>query len=326
MHSREIQIRGYLTRFGYENWNREALASDASSRRYFRLISPNGETVILMDAPPEMDCNTGNFVKIAETLSSHGFCAPKILSSDLDQGLLLISDLGQISLADALDRSPENSVSLLKNVCEIIVGLERLNVPNLSQMNPSLAGEMVGVSARCYANKPDVAAELSNIVQEIFMRHCANADCFSLRDLHVENVIWRDEQSPIESCGLLDFQDAFYAPQGYDLVSLLRDVRRDVPHKTVVEIQNHYVQLVKPDYDFDLRFACLSVQRNLRILGVLFKLVQNQRKFKYKPFITRTWRLLKIDLEHRSLTKLKKFVLAHFPEPDQAFLNSGSIK
>src|SRR3989304_2191497 len=67
-------------------------SADASFRRYFRLTY-NGESRIVMDAPPEREsCNA--YIDIATRLRAAGVHVPAILEKDLDQGFLLLSDLG----------------------------------------------------------------------------------------------------------------------------------------------------------------------------------------------------------------------------------------
>ncbi|MFA7475472.1 MAG: aminoglycoside phosphotransferase, partial [Castellaniella sp.] len=82
------------------------VSGDASFRRYFRLHAANG-TVIAMDAPPpHEDC--APFVRIAGLLARGGLRVPDILAQDLDQGFLLLSDLGDRTFyearRDGLDR------------------------------------------------------------------------------------------------------------------------------------------------------------------------------------------------------------------------------
>ena len=67
-------------------------SSDASFRRYFR-IQASSATLIVMDAPPPQE-NCRPFVDIAARLSQVKLNVPAILAQDLEQGFLLLSDLG----------------------------------------------------------------------------------------------------------------------------------------------------------------------------------------------------------------------------------------
>ncbi|MEG2032046.1 MAG: phosphotransferase, partial [Janthinobacterium sp.] len=83
-------------------------SSDASFRRYYRLdvLAGNttlpGKTLIAMDAPPERE-NVPAFVKVAGLLKAAGVSVPEIIAQDLDNGFLLISDLGTTTYLDALN-------------------------------------------------------------------------------------------------------------------------------------------------------------------------------------------------------------------------------
>jgi len=67
-------------------------SADASFRRYFRAIS-GGHSYIVMDAPPEHeDCRP--FIDITRRLSECAVNVPEIHEQNLQQGFLLLSDLG----------------------------------------------------------------------------------------------------------------------------------------------------------------------------------------------------------------------------------------
>jgi hypothetical protein len=83
-------------------------SSDASFRRYFR-VWYDGQTRIVMDAPPDKeDCRP--FVAIGQAMRGLGLNTPEVLAGDLDQGLLLLTDLGSRQYLAELD---EHSVTSL---------------------------------------------------------------------------------------------------------------------------------------------------------------------------------------------------------------------
>ena len=70
-----------------------AASEDASFRRYWRATLADGATYVVMDAPPDKeDCRP--FVRVARMLADAGVHAPKVFAQDLEQGFLLLSDLG----------------------------------------------------------------------------------------------------------------------------------------------------------------------------------------------------------------------------------------
>src|SRR5271170_7116922 len=113
--SRLEALRAWLTRVLPQPMTAIAPASvDASFRRYFRIqlaeaivVSAQSErayTLIAMDAPPAReDCRP--FVEVAKLLVAAGVHAPSVLAIDLEQGFLLLSDLGTRTYLDALDEA-----------------------------------------------------------------------------------------------------------------------------------------------------------------------------------------------------------------------------
>ena len=80
----------------------QQVAGDASFRRYYRVSQKEGGTLIVMDAPPEHeDCRP--FVDVTARLETAGVHVPHILEQDLEQGFLLLSDLGSRLYLDELN-------------------------------------------------------------------------------------------------------------------------------------------------------------------------------------------------------------------------------
>ena len=99
---REQLIQTWLTSvLSSDQFEINFLAGDASFRRYAR-ITLNNKTFMLMDAPPEKeDCRP--FVAIDEFFDTNGVRVPHIVAKDLDQGLLLLEDFGDILLSTQLN-------------------------------------------------------------------------------------------------------------------------------------------------------------------------------------------------------------------------------
>jgi len=84
----------FLASCGWEGARIEPLAGDASFRRYFRVIG-EGRQAVLMDAPPPHE-DPRPFAAVGQWLIDHGLSAPRVLASDLDKGLLLLRDFGNV--------------------------------------------------------------------------------------------------------------------------------------------------------------------------------------------------------------------------------------
>ena len=77
-------------------------SADASFRRYLRIDAPDGSRVI-MDAPPAHE-NCRPFVDIAALLRQAGLLVPEILAWDEPNGFMLMSDLGEHTMMERIDR------------------------------------------------------------------------------------------------------------------------------------------------------------------------------------------------------------------------------
>src|SRR5690348_8060741 len=95
------------------------LAGDASFRRYFRVVKGD-RSAVLMDAPPPHE-DPRPFISVAEWLSSRGLSAPEILARDLDQGLLLLGDFGDVRLRETLDTDPQRERELYEIATDVLV-------------------------------------------------------------------------------------------------------------------------------------------------------------------------------------------------------------
>lgn len=311
-------IDDFLHNTAWQDWARAPLAGDASARQYFRLCK-GSESVILMDAPPKNDEDTKPFVQIAELLTTHGFTAPQILAHNPDNGLLLLSDLGQTDYTQWVSKHPNDEATLYKSAADVLLGLEALKPPaHLKRMTPDVGAEMIAILGPHYTNAP--TDDLQQEMKRALAAFASEPSTLALRDYHAENLIWRSERNGLDRVGLLDFQDAFVAPAGYDLASLLRDARRDVSDAVTEQIISYFEDRTKTKYQFRTSLACLGVQRNLRILGVFARLVTTMGKPRYLDFMPRVWVHILNDLKDPQLSNLRQAILDTIPEPTADYL------
>lgn len=306
--------RAFLSETPWVDWTAATVAGDASSRSYQRLTGPDGESVILMDADPAAGEKTAHFIAIARWLTDHALTAPEILRADTVNGFIVMDDLGPTTLAAA--KAPEDA--LYDAAVDVLIALDDMVPPALQRMTPEIAGNMVTITAEYYhaCNPAPVAAAVRDALQA----HAPQANRIALRDYHAENLIWRPDRAGLDRIGLLDFQDAFLAPSGYDLASLLRDVRRTVsPAQIDRQIARFAVGIGADREMIGRRVAVLAAQRNLRILGVFARLSRHGKP-RYATLLPRVWDTLMLDLAHPALADLRKIVLRDLPPPDRARL------
>ncbi|MBE0413883.1 phosphotransferase [Yoonia sp.] len=318
MYDRAARISRYLEQSDWAGWQRVPLASDASARRYERLLRGDA-SVILMDAPPENAEDTRPFARLAHWLESVGLCPPKVLAHAPELGVMVLSDLGTEDFSHWLLRHPHDTPQLYRAAIDVLAHLHDQTIDlTLPQLTPQVAGDMVSITGEFYA-KTDVI-DLTQEVIRHFQTLAPHPDTLALRDVHAENLIWRPDQTGLARVGLLDFQDAFFAPAGYDLASLLRDVRRDIDAGLVENMTEYFMHVTGMGPAFRPQLACLGAQRNLRILGVFARLAQTRSKPHYIDLIPRVWENLMRDLAHPALARLRSATLDCLPAPDAALL------
>ena len=318
MSDRTALIQDFVSKTVWKDWQKVAVPGDASARRYWRLTDGT-QTVILMDDAPELGGSTVPFANIAQLLLANGLCAPHILAHDPHNGLMIISDLGTQDVAAWLRQHPTQEKALYRSSVDVLVKLHHIPPPdNMERMTAQTGAEMLEIVGEFYsrANVADLQREMLVALNA----HAPIADTIALRDFHAENLIWRDAHEGLDRVGLLDFQDAFVAPAGYDLVSLLRDARRDVGPETVEAMIAYFSEQTGAGPDFRTQLACIAIQRNLRILGIFGRLSLKLGKPRYLDLIPRVWSDIQSDLADPALHQLRQVIFDTVPEPTTTLL------
>ncbi len=308
----------FLASHGWSNAEILPLAGDASFRRYFRILAGERRAV-LMDAPPPQE-DVRPFVAVAGWLEQIGLVAPKILAADIDRGLLLLDDLGDARMREALDAEPEAERELYETAVDVLVHLHRQ--PPMDGLPKHGLGEWL-TEVQLFPDWYVPAVGLEGFDQagwdlawRAVLEPVASdglAPVTVLRDYHAENVMLVDGRGGIGRFGLLDFQDALAGHPAYDLVSVLEDARRDVPPELERQMIDRYRDCTNADDRFERAYWVLAAQRNTRILGVFCRLWKRDGKDRYKQFQPRMWGLLGRDLEQPGLEPLRQWFDANVP-------------
>ncbi|WP_347138117.1 tRNA (adenosine(37)-N6)-threonylcarbamoyltransferase complex ATPase subunit type 1 TsaE [Paracoccus sp. SSK6] len=290
------------------------LAGDASARRYFRLVGPQGSAVLMDD--PSGAC--APFVAMTDWLRGHGFGAPAILAQDQRAGLLLVEDLGDDLVARVLERDAAMAPRVYDRIADFLVDLHRHAVPAfVAPLDGPVLAEQVGLFADWYPQAAGATGgeEIAPLIARLHAELAADMPpVLSLRDFHAENLIWRGDAA----LGLIDYQDAVACHPAYDLVSALQDARRDVDPQIEAACIARYLAATGLDGDrFRAAYALLGAQRNLRIMGIFTRLCLRDGKTRYLDFMPRVWGYIQRNLGHPALAPLAQAVAA-LPAPDAA--------
>lgn len=311
------EIDAFLARHGLGGHARTPLAGDASSRRYERLQDPMGESLILMICPADTLPALDAFLAIARHLTGLGLCAPRIHALDRAAGLAVLEDLGPTQVAQWAEAHPEDTAPY-ETAIDVLARLQSAPPPEgLAALTPGIGAEMIAPLGEWYAPGLDLAP-LREALQGALERHAPTASVLALRDYHAENLIWRPERHGADRIGLLDFQDALLAPPEYDLVSLLRDARRDVSDRLRAAMIARFAEATgRAPEAVEAACAVLGLQRNLRILGIFARLAKRDGKTRYLALMPRVWGQIRADLAHPALAELRPHAAA-IPAPQHA--------
>lgn len=266
---------------------RRPASSDASFRRYFRLdVVPElreklGDTLIAMDAPPERE-NVPAFIRMQGLLLEAGVTVPAIVARDVENGFLLLSDLGATTYLQRLD--VDNAPFMYADAVDALIRFQLHSKPGvLPEYDRAFIQRELNLFPEWYVGKhlgvtmtPEQAAQLDKVFEAIISNNLAQPQVFMHRDFHSRNLMFLDRGNP----GVLDFQDAVFGPVTYDLGSLLRDAYVQWDEEMVLDWVVRYWQRAKqvglpvnPDIDAFYRdFEFMALQRHLKILGIFCRL------------------------------------------------------
>jgi hypothetical protein len=303
----------FLVQAGWSAAEAAPIASDASDRQYVRLHRPDGATAVLMRAPVATSRTARRqfdaFRDVGAWLRGLGLGAPEELSVDPENGLMLLEDLGDMPLSRLLEEGHRDAHRAYADAVAVLA--EVAQAPPPEGLACPDATEMAAMTGMTFEQLPGSKA-LGEALQAALARHLVRIEgdgAVSLRDVHGDNLMWRRERAGLERIGLLDFQDALILPDGYDIASLLDDPRRTVPEPWRRDLIAAYAgrrgkSLQEMNHHVDL----LSLQRNLRVLGIFRLLATEKGRPSYARFQPRTRALLWRAAAHPDLPDLQPLV------------------
>lgn len=320
----------FLAANGWEGAEIQPLAGDASFRRYFR-IHRDGETAVLMDAPPEHE-DVGPFLKISDYLAGRGFASPRTLAVDREKGLLLLEDFGDERVGPVLVREPQRERAIYESAIDTLAEIGRQPAPaDIPPYDQAAMEREIGLLPQWYAPAVDLAVDEPGYLSAWrnawgdVLDAVQSKPVLVLRDYHADNLMVLPGRREL---GLLDFQDALAGHPAYDLVSLLQDARRDVAPEIEEEMLNRYVTTagVADPGRFRAHYEILGAQRNSKILGIFTRLWKRDGKPIYLPLQPRVWGYLERNLRHPALAPVRAWFDANIPGEKRAAAWDRSLR
>ena len=299
------------------------ISSDASFREFYR-IQKNLLSSILIKTNKDKFKNLIVYAAVNKLLIDNKIKAPKLLKEYFKNGMMEIEDLGTHSFLDYI-KYKKNKFNDYKKLFKVIFKLQNIKLKNfirlkkykikINSYNLAALHKESDLFFQWYLKnnsnfhffskfEDKIKNELNNLYKKLYFQN----RCFVHRDFHVSNIMVKKN-----NMGLIDSQDIVKGNLLYDVASLIDDVRVILPVTLKSKLFDYYlskttkIKKIERSYaknDFDI----LSVQRNLKILGIFVRLYKRDNKSNYLKLLPYTWRLLDLRLKNPIFNNLKKLL------------------
>ena len=309
------------------NYKIKKISGDASFREFYR-VKKNNKTSIIVFAKKEKFKNLIVYCLVNSILNKHKISSPKLIKSYYQDNMMEISDLGDKSFYEFI-RYKKNKLLNYKKLIEIILKLQKIK-PRLTYYFGKNKIKFIKYSLSQLHKESDLffdwylkftiknknsnkikkllRQELNNIYKKLYFKN----DYFTHRDFHASNIMVNNNK-----LGVIDSQDAIIGNPLYDVASLIDDVRIKLPKNLQDNLLKYYILKSKfktkeePNLinDFDI----LSVQRNLKILGIFVRLCKRDQKPYYLKYLPYSWSIIEKRMKNPIFNKLSILFEKYLP-------------
>ena len=235
-----------------------------------------------MDAPPQQeDCRP--FIRVANLLRQAGLNAPAVLAQDLEQGFLLLTDLGSTTYLAALQRDDAGADALFRDATDALIAWQLASRPGvLPVYDAVLLRRELDLFPDWYLARHlglNLAPQQRQVIERMFglilASNLAQPAVYVHRDYMPRNLML-SEPNP----GILDFQDAVYGPISYDVASLVRDAFISWEEERALDWVVRYWDKARraglpvgADFgEFYRDLEWMGLQRHLKVLGIFSRI------------------------------------------------------
>jgi len=306
------EIKAWLEKSAFNGFSIEVASADASFRRYFRLRKQE-KSFIVMDASLEKD-SLAPFIDVTERLLAVGVHAPHILAANIDEGFLVLEDLGNLQLLDVL--TPSNYLHLYSLALEEILKMQQAEAAGLPLYDKAFLTFEMELMQEWFLDQYvaiDLTQEDRAVIQNA-LEYISDEvlkqpqGYFVHRDFHSRNIMVREEGT----LGVIDYQDAMRGSITYDLVSLLRDLYIELPTALVEQLVLAFRDIAAPDVDdatFMRWFDFMGLQRHIKVLGIFARLYLRDGKDGYLKDLPLTLKYtLEVSAKYPELEKFHRLL------------------
>lgn len=328
-----------------------ALAGDASTRRYLRawvsgpsappsvvvmLLADSGiaisseELAVFATAPTELP-----YVNVHRFMVQLGVAVPELYRDASAAGMLLLEDIGDVALWDAVQHQPADRVCALYR--RAIDQLLRIELDGTARRDDTCLAFQQTFDERLFLWEFEHFIEWGllkrldpaptdrdlRIMREHFAAMARVLDAqprvLNHRDFHSWNLHVHDDRIRV-----IDFQDALLAPAPYDLATLLGD--RDTPAIVTPAIESTLLRYYHEQWQarggparsadelWDVYATC-ALQKAFKVVGRFHYLHLEKGKPGYLRYLPSTFRQIARLLAGRpDLTPLREVLARYLPE------------
>ncbi|OWQ88374.1 aminoglycoside phosphotransferase [Roseateles aquatilis] len=302
-----------------------AASSDASARRYLRIATDTGATLIVMDDPARPN-QVARFVEVGALMAGCGLHVPRLLAHDAALGFALMEDLGSRPYLDALLDAQRNADmpaanALMRDATDTLLRWQSCAAARADGALPPFDDAFVRRELQIFVDwcvQAHHGKQWNDTQQAYWDRTVAllSANIAGQprvpmhRDYMPRNLMVCPAGTPdaggAGNPGVLDFQDAVLGPVTYDIASLLRDAFISWEESEELDWAVRYWEGARraglfgldPSgedphemaLDFGLFWRALEwtvLQRHLKILGIFCRLKHRDGKPHYAEDLPR---------------------------------------
>jgi len=315
-----------------------SISGDASFRQYYRKFNQKKNlSSIIVISKKEKNKNLLVYTAINQFLLDHNIRTPRLLAENYKKGFIEIEDFGNITIHNILKKS-KKKFHIYKKTVDLLIRLQKIKsriiknfygksykLENYSVKNLHKESDLFFDWYLPLIMKKNKVLKIKKVLKKelqiLYKKLKFKDKIFVHRDFHVSNLMKINSR-----IGVIDSQDAIIGNPTYDLASLIDDVRIKTSNQLKKNIFNYYLNKCPKIYkrkknDFIHDFNILSVQRNLKIIGIFSRLFKRDKKKQYLKLIPYTWKLLEIRLKDKMFSEINTILNQLVPSKTRTKIN-----
>lgn len=274
-----------------------SLTGDASTRRYYRVITDANSYVSCLSEPMDND-ESNDFLNVYNIFSTSNVRVPKIYDHNIKKGYFLQEDLGNKTLLSHVSLLLDEDEIFLtyKKIIDILINIH--NIPadkkyswgNLKFDTEKFMFEM-NFTKKYFLNSflnCELNREEEDLYNEMFSKLVGELSREDMvlchRDFHSRNIMMKNGDPVV-----IDFQDARQGVCQYDLVSMLEDCYFQLSEENIERLKDYYIENSdnnKIDRDhFERIYDLMTIQRTFKAIGSFSYINQDRDDNRYLKYI-----------------------------------------